>query len=245
MRKALLLLVVLATFVAGCENKYKDPDPQAMGYDYYPIEIGDFRVYDVTDIRFRDNRGDTTRFQMRERVDTSFIDQTGQLVYKVVRSIRPNDRSAWLDDSVMVVAKTERMVLLTKDNTKYVKLVFPVKEGTEWVGDIYNTRVVTPGSGSKVRNDKEVYTYYHVGQPYQVIDQNYPKTVTVWQSSPDSFNTKVDERFEVYNEGIGLLHRVFKRLIFEDCSTENCDDVAQVIESGHEREEILLSHGKL
>lgn len=242
MRKALLLLVVLAAFVAGCENKYKDPNPEAMGYDYYPIEVGDFRVYAVTDIRFRDNIGDTTRFQLRERVDTSFHDQTGQLVYKVIRSIRPNDRSTWLDDSVLTVVKNANMVVLTKDNTKYIKLVFPVKEGVEWIGDLYNSRVAADNRVKK-RDEKEVYTYTEVGQPYTIGDYAFPKTAKVIQNDSGTLGIGIDERFEVYNEGIGLVHRLFNRVTFKSCDTENCGDV--VIDNGQERHEILIDYGKL
>lgn len=245
MRKALLLLVVLAAFITGCENKYKDPDPQVMGYDYYPLEVGQYRVYDVKEKRyFGDDRSSTLQFQVRERVDTSFNDQTGQLVYKIIRSTRSNATSAWLDDSVMTVAKSSSMVMLTKDNTKYVKLVFPVKEGGEWVGDLYNVRQVAEGSGGKIRSNKEVYTYTNVGVNYEVGGQNYPVTATVVQNFY-SVSTRLDDRFEVYAEGTGLVHRVFRRIDYESCTGgSGCNDGFKIT-GGHEREEILIEHGKL
>lgn len=244
MRRALLLLVVLAVFVAGCESKYKDPDPQAMGYDYYPLEVGNYRVYDVKETKYFTDGPSTNQFQMRERVDTSFQDQTGQLVYKVVRSIRSSATAAWLDDSVMTVAKSPTMVMLTKDNTKFVKLVFPVKERGEWIGDLYNARQVIEGSGSKVRNNKEVYTYEKVGASYELAGFTYPNTATVVQNF-HSIDTKLDDRFEIYAEGIGLVHRVSKRIDYVSCSSgANCNDGFE-INGGHERYEVLIDHGKL
>ena len=245
MRKALLLLVVLAGFLTACENKYKDPDPVVMGYDYYPLEVGDYRVYDVMDIRFQFNNGDTTRFQIRERVDTSFHDQTGQLVYKIVRSIRDNTNRPWIDDSVMVVAKTERMVMLTKDNTKYVKMVFPVMEDGEWVADMFNTNTAAPGVSSKIRDGKEVYTYQKVGLPFQLKELNFDNTVTVIQNSPDIFNTRVDERNEIYAKGFGLIYRIFNRVVLSPCFPDYCPDGENYKLDGHERHEILIEHGKL
>jgi hypothetical protein len=238
MRKALLLLVVLAGFVAGCESKYKDPDPKAMGYDYYPLEIGDYRVYNVTDTRYSSNVGTTTRFQLRERVDTSFIDQTGQLVYKVVRSRRPNEQVAWLDDSVMVVAKTSSMVLLTKDNTKYVKMVFPVKQGTRWQADVFNNR--------SVDNSKEYATYTDLNTPFEYNDRVFQSTVTVIQGSPFD-NVQLDDRKEVYAENIGLVYRLFNRAVYCEgsSSSSSCQLGVSWKESGHERHEVLIDHGKL
>lgn len=244
MRKALLLLVVLSAFVAGCESKYKDPDPQAMGYDYYPLEIGQYRVYNVEETFYFGEIPSRLNYQLRERVDTSFIDQTGQEVYKIVRSKRPDANAAWLDDSVMTVVKTSTMVLLTKDNTKYVKLVFPVKNGLEFVGDLYNSWQVAGGSVNKIRNNKEVYTFESVGESYLLNDQNYPVTAKVLQNFR-SLGTIHDDRFEVYAEGIGLVHRVSDRLNYEDCQGGvGCVDGFK-IKNGHEREEILIEHGKL
>ncbi|MDO6392159.1 hypothetical protein Q4E40_18635 [Pontibacter sp. BT731] len=244
MRRALLLLVVLSAFVAGCESKYKDPDPVAMGYDYYPLEIGQYRVYNVEETIYFGDEPSKLNYQLRERVDTSFIDQTGQLVYKIIRSKRPTATASWLDDSVMTVAKSTTMVMLTKNNTKYVKLVFPVKNGMEFVGDLYNTWQVAEGSVNKIRNNKEVYTFQSVGENYVLNDQNYPVTATVLQNFR-SLGTVHDDRFEVYAEGIGLVHRVSDRLNYKDCQGgAGCVDGFK-IDSGHEREEILIEHGKL
>ncbi|PKV75643.1 hypothetical protein [Pontibacter ramchanderi] len=244
MRRALLLLVVLSAFVAGCESKYKDPDPQAMGYDYYPLEIGQYRVYNVKETRYFEGTPSRLNYQLRERVDTSFVDQTGQLVYKIIRSKRPDANADWLDDSVMTVAKSPTMVMLTKDNTKYVKLVFPVKTGLEFVGDLYNTRQVTDGAGSKIRDNKEVYTYQAVGESYEVSGQTYPVTATVVHNFR-SVSTIYDNRFEVYAEGIGLVYRVWDRVNYVSCQGgPGCVDDFK-IDHGHEREETLIEHGKL
>jgi hypothetical protein len=237
MKKALLLLVLLAGFMTGCEDKYKDPDPQAMGYGYYPIEIGDYRIYNVTDIKFRHDVGDTSRFQLQERVDTSFYDQTNTLSYKIVRSIRPNENSTWVDDSVMVVTKSETNLLLMKDNTKYVKLVFPVKDGKNWAGDAFNVHV----NGS---DEKERYTFAHVGQPYEVNGQLFNNTATVIQGTPTKNLVQLDDRKEVYAEGVGLVYRLMNRIIYcNDTGTAECDFGVDYKLQGHERHEELVSYG--
>lgn len=244
MRRALLLLVVLSAFVAGCESKYKDPDPQAMGYDYYPLEIGQYRVYNVTDIRFSSNIGDTTRFQLRERVDTSFHDQTGQLVYKVIRSIRPNYRAEWLDDSVIIVNKTERMVLISKDNTKYVKMVFPVSGNKKWEMDAYNSKVVVD-SVAKLYVIKQQYIYENIDQPFAVNGVEFSNTVTVKPVVPDIVG-RLDDRREIYSRNIGLVYRIYNKVTYCELANRNdCPKYEDWRDVGHEREEILIEHGKL
>ncbi|WP_161887811.1 hypothetical protein [Pontibacter russatus] len=237
MRKVLLLLVVLAGFVSGCEEKY--PDPKAMGYAYYPLEIGAYRIYEVTDIKFRDNVGDTLHFQLQERVDTSFYDQTNTLSYKVVRSTRPDENSAWVEDSVMVVWQVENSLLLTKDNSTFVKLVFPVSNGKTWAGDAFNTRAVNKG-------EKETYAYTQVGEPYEVNGQVFPITATVIQGTPVKNLVYLDNRKEVYAEGVGRVYRLFNRVVYcNQTSGSVCEFGADYKLDGHERHEELISYGKM
>ncbi|WP_299760491.1 hypothetical protein [uncultured Pontibacter sp.] len=252
MRRALLLLVVLAGLVAACEDKYKDPDPKAMGYDYYPLEVGDYRIYNVTDIRFQSDIGDTNRFQMRERVDTTFYDQTNTLNYKIIRSVRANENQNWLDDSVMVVSKSDVNVVLTKNNTRYVKMVFPVKNGFSWLGDAYNANKETsyaPDPTTNRRADyyltKESYTYQEVGQPMTLNGTTFDNTLTVVHGSPIETWIGYDDRKEIYAEGVGMVYRLFTRIVY--CNAQDREDCEYGIGyklHGHERHEELISYGK-
>ncbi len=237
MRKALLLLVVLAGLVAGCEEKYKAPGPQDMGYGYFPLEIGAYRIYNVTDIKFRSNVGDTARFQMQERIDTSFYDQTNALSYRIVRSVRPDENSTWADDSVMVVKMSDNSLLLTKDNTTFVKLIFPVKNGKSWAGDAFNTHVIN-------KSEKEPLTYTNVGEPYKVNDQSFPNTITVIQGNPVKNFVYQDDRKEVYAEGVGRVYRLFNRVVYcNQTSGSDCEFGVDYKLDGHERHEELISYG--
>jgi hypothetical protein len=243
MRRALLLLVVLAGLVAACEDKYKDPDPKVMGYDYYPLEVGDWRVYDVMDIRYMSDVGDTTYFQLRERVDTTFYDQTNTLNFKIIRSVRANENTPWVDDSVMVVSMSDTDVILTRNNTKFVKMVFPVKEGKEWSGDAYNTYVNLTHEHDAF-GYKEPYTYEKVGNAFELNGETFPNTVTVIQGYPTNSAILQDDRSEVYAEGVGMIYRKFKRIIYTACAEDDCENGEEYKIHGHERHEKLISHGK-
>ncbi|PRY15558.1 hypothetical protein CLV24_102180 [Pontibacter ummariensis] len=236
MRKALLLLVVWAGIAAGCDSKEEEYVPQSMGYDYYPLAVGDYRIYDVTDIKFQHNVGDTTRYQLKERVDMTFYDQTNTLNYKIRRSVRPDANSRWKDDSVLVVSKTDLMVLLTQDNTTYVKLVFPVKEGKAWEGDAYNNRTVG--------NVKERYSYSSVGESFFVNGVTYDTTVTVVQGQPTDDMNRLDDRQEVYAKGVGLVYRLLNRVAFSPCTPDQCEFGENFKLDGRERHERLVSYGK-
>ncbi|MFT2007621.1 hypothetical protein ACMA1I_03015 [Pontibacter sp. 13R65] len=241
MKKTLFLFAVAAGLSTACTEKFVEPDPTAIGLDYYPVKVGDFRIYNVTDIRFRNNIGDTTRFQLRERVDTSFYDQTNTLTFKIVRSVRANNTMAWQDDSVMVVTKSDKFVTETKDNTKRVKMVFPVRSGKEWRADAFNANL-------DENRSKEMYSFQEVGAPATVGGASYNQTVTVIHGTPADNLVQLDDRKEVYANNVGMVYRLFKKVTYCNDSESKTCPFRRPPEPpyklyGHEREETLQTYG--
>lgn len=241
MRKALLFCFLLTMAgVFGCETKYVEHDPETLGLDYLPVQIGDYKVYKVVDIRYQNNNAKKDSFEMREVVDTSFYDQTNTLNYKIVRSIKRFDQSEWVEDSVMTLSKSDKFALLTKDNTKYVKLVFPVQENKIWLGDAFNNRVVHDLETDPYKR-KEPYTYKAVGEPYTINGTTYPTTLTVIQGNPKDNIVQLDDRKEVYAKGIGRVYRLFNRVVY--CNDSSCPQGIGYKMNGHERHETLIEYG--
>ncbi|RAU83334.1 hypothetical protein [Pontibacter arcticus] len=241
MRKLFLFLVLLVAF--GCKDKNEEVVPMDNGYAYYPLEVGQYRIYSITNTFYRNNIPETSRFQMREVVADSFQDQTNTLAYKIVRSIRTNENSDWVNDSVMVVTKSDSRVILTKDNTKYIKLIFPVNNNVTWIGDAYNTHIINEDPFPK---NKEPYTYSNVGEQFTIEGHTFENTATVVQGKPAYNNVvKYDDRKEVYAKGIGRVYRLFNRIVYCNDSQGNaCPYNERYKLNGHERHEILIAHGK-
>lgn len=251
MIKNLLGWVFLLVVLAGCTESAA-PDPAKMGYRYYPIEVGDYRIYFVTNIRTQFDKGDTTRFFLREVVKSSFVDQTNTLNYRIERSLRPSNRSQWVADSVFVVTKSLTNVILTKDNTKRVKLVFPVKEDKTWAGDAYNNNGYFDPEEQTITH--EPYSYEKVNQSFVFNDKHFiynntalqlDSTATVIQGEPRDDKIMSDHRKEVYAAGIGMVYRLFSRAVYAPCSDDACEFGEGYVLNGHERHEVLIEHGKL
>lgn len=240
MRKALLFCFLLTVAgLSGCETNYVEHD-QDLGLDYMPLQIGDYKIYKVVDIRYQNNIATKDSFEMREVVDTTFYDQTNALNYKIVRSIKRYNQQEWVDDSVMTVVKTDKFAMLTKDNTKYVKLVFPVEEGKMWLGDAFNDHVINDLETDPYER-KEPYTYTAVGEPFEINGTVYPTTLTVVQGRPTDSVIQLDERKEVYAKGIGKVYRLFNRVVY--CNNTSCPQDTKYKLNGHERHETLIAYG--
>jgi hypothetical protein len=213
-----------------------------MGLDYYPVAVGDFRIYNVVDSIYQNNRGTATRFQFRERVVETFTDAAGEEAYRVVRSRRALPTNAWSDDSVMIIKTTPNTLLLTRSNRRTVELVFPVRAGRKWNANAFN-------SGDTITAEKRGYN--RVGQPFEAPatvaqPQRYDQTATTADTTAyDLFNVNIQR--QVYARGVGPVYRWRRRYVY-GCppgSPADCSLVPGYIVGGNARVETLVESGKL
>jgi len=87
MRK-LSLYILLLLFVFSCSKT--DEDVPDLGYDYFPLETGNYIIYTVTEIKYDDfiDSVITNTFLLKERVGSSFIDNEGRTVFKLNRYVK-------------------------------------------------------------------------------------------------------------------------------------------------------------
>lgn len=213
MSKNLIILLVLACGLWQCTEVTELRDE--LDREYYPVQVGNYWVYDVSETTFSnqfvEDARDSVTYQVRERIDTVFRDQTGELTYQLIRSRRSDASQPWGNDSIVTINKSNLDLRYTRDNLKTVRLVFPVKENKTWNGNAFNFR------------DPEEYAYTQVGQPFTLGDTTYQQTLRVVQDFNDNL-VELDDRHEVFALGVGM---VYKRVIdFIYCTGEsgvNCE----------------------
>ncbi|TGD80352.1 hypothetical protein [Hymenobacter wooponensis] len=250
--KALPIFLLGTLALAGCKNETEAVPDQSQ--EYYPLEVGSYRIYDVVDSTFNANVAKVERFQFREEVATEqTADATGRLVYRVVRSRRATPANAWKVDSVITVSASQRNVMELRNNTRRVELVFPVNEGKQWDSNAFNTLSEEDlDSVAKANRNYEVLNraYSHVGEPFTIVSSgktySYPNTVTTMNDLSNS-RTGVNAYYytvlrNVYAQGVGPVYRARRRFIY--CQTGNCVPNPAYIYLGQSRSEVLVDSGK-
>lgn len=223
-----VMVLVIGLVIVGC-NKSKDVGPSTLGYDFYPIEVGAYRIYDVEEINYLIIGFDTANYQLKESIFDSLV-SGDQITYLLRREVRENEQAAWVSDSLWTVTRRDNNLSVVENNVPFIKLTFPVKAGKEWDGNSLNSRVAN--------------SYLYAGLTEPIIDSlSTDDHIRVIIDDIEENVTGVDLKSEVYARGIGLVEKDFltqKRCTASDCGEDLGEVIAgrslkqHLIEVGHE-----------
>lgn len=224
--KWFVVLLVLFGSLFSCDES-REIKPSTLGYDFYPVEIGQYRVYDVEEIRYLVTGFDTTAYQLRETIFDSIVtfDQT---TYLIRRDVRDNSTEEWESDSIWTVAPTELYVAISENSIPFIKLTFPVRAGADWDGNSLNAL------------NSQVYYYQNLEASIaDSLDLNDQIRVVI-EDIPEN-TTGVNLKSEVYVRNIGLVEKDY--LNQTRCTASNCGaDLGEVI-GGRALKQTLIDYG--
>lgn len=197
--KQALSSLLIVSFLLFQSCKEESGVPAKFYYNYFPVEVGSWVEYDVTHIVLDEVSGvyDTTRYQLQELIESSFIDNQGRPSLRIERYWRDTDTDPWTIKDVWYSTRTSTKAEKIEEDYRYLKLIFPVKENEDWNGNVYNTK------------DAEEYEYEYVHEPDVFGSLNFDSTAKVLQRFEYNF-VEEDEAYEKYATGVGLIEKFDK-----------------------------------
>ena len=224
--KELFFIVLTLIFFSGilysCKrDKGIAPD---LGYNYYPTAIGWFIEYEIDSIAYNDftNKIDTTHYYLREIIESEFENAAEMPSFRIERYKRNNLNENWTISDVWFGIKSNTHIIRVEENIRFVKLIFPIKNGLRWNGNNFNSL------------GEQNYEYLNKDEPFKVNDLTFDSTVVVKQF--ENINLIEKQEFkEVYARNIGL---IYKEKI--DLKTE----INGTIKSGYRLYQKITSYGK-
>jgi len=236
---AVLAILASAALLDGCRSESVTPNPVA---DYYPLVVGTYRAYAVSDTTWSKGVATATNYQLREAITQQYADAAGQPAYRILRARRANSAAAWADDSVFVVQPLSQSVTLTRANVRSIELIYPLVANKKWYKYAFTT----------LRDDSIRSFGPTVGQAFTTpgaVPKTFDMTATVRDRWPESSNDGLYKRrgaLQVFAQGVGSVLR--RRYYYETFITLN--NQAQqltpgVIQQGSSRLEVLIDSGKL
>ncbi|SHK45654.1 hypothetical protein SAMN04488028_10566 [Reichenbachiella agariperforans] len=223
----LLLISLVACF--GCTSEL-ETDFSRLGVQYFPMEVGAYRIYDVHDTNYYLIGPEEENYQLKEEVVDSTIISDTEVRYQLHRSKRADETAVWKLDSVWTTSINTTRVVAVENNVSFVKLVFPIEENLSWDGNSYNNR------------QSEFYQYGESQIDTVLAEQAFTNVVQVIQSNQgiDPLIGR-DDRLEYYAPEVGLIIKYHAKWAYDqEDGIVNTDKIV----AGRQLEQTLITYGK-
>ncbi len=197
------IFFIVSSALFSC--KKEKPEETDLGYSYFPEQVGSFVVYDVDSLFYNDftNRVDTFKFQLKEKIQSVFLDNENRTTLRVERYVKkydatkPYSQIPWKLRNVWASNLTKTTAERVEENIRYVKLIFPVSTSQLWNGNAQN--VLAPWD----------YSYAFIDQVRTIGNIKLESVLQVNQRDEQNLIFK-KYYVERYAKNIGL---VYKRVI--------------------------------
>jgi len=201
MMRFLSIIFFLVVFLS-CKKDNSVPEKIDLGYDYFPIKIGQSLIYDVDSVAYLQPSGDTIieKFRIKESIESLYKDNQNRDTYKLVRYKKKYqvgvsyDQMDWILQDVWSVNLTTKTVEINEENQRFIKLIFPVEKNSTWNGNAQNSI------------GEWEYKYTDVHQPLSLNGLQYDSTLTVTQYK-ESTAIYYKNYTEQYAKGVGMIYK--------------------------------------
>ncbi len=217
------LLAGLVLLLACAKQETEDID-LLFAYEYFPLEIGQERVYQLDSIIFDPIPGgigvDTFSWQLRERIVDTLRSSSGTLRYLIERAERANDTLPWVTQAIWTASRTQTQAFRTEDNLRFVKMNFPLREGDSWDANIFidkDLKVEIAGEQVEIFKGWES-EILNLSENVELEGQNFENVLSIQIADNENL---IEYRYglEQYAADIGL---IYKELWVLDTQCEFC-----------------------
>lgn len=246
-----LVIFSFSLFFLSCKDKstFEEVDID-LGMDYYPLVIGKYISYKldsvVYDVTGTGSIAINSSIFLKEEVVDSLRDNEGRLSYRIERSVKQNLSDPWVIKDVWITTQTETRVERVEENLRFIKMTFPISQGTVWDGNLFiDSELIIPIAGESIEIYKNwSYEFDKVGQPEMISDFNFDEVTTVFQSNNENL---IELRFsqEKYAKGIGLVYKEMQ-ILDRQCGGDisNCDGLTweETADKGFVLRQTIIDH---
>ncbi|MCY7410871.1 MAG: hypothetical protein LH473_11400 [Chitinophagales bacterium] len=208
-------------FITGIFSSCKknSEEPIAIDKSYFPLQSGKYIIYDVDSIGYSDFFDSTfvSKYQIKEEIDSAFIDNEGNAAYRIYRSRRNTDTDSWVITDVWSANLTDYTAEKVEENLRFIKQYFPIQINRQWYG---NAKIQTTGSLSFLDGWKYEYTEIHA--PLTINSLYFDSTITVTQHNEVNFIAQ-KIYIEKYAKNVGLIYK------FEDSLSIQQDTSGRIV----------------
>lgn len=194
--KNITIVLLLISSFSSCNKDDNQSFKTFTGKTYFPLRSNNYIIYQMTEIYIDKATAmyDTIHYQIKEIIDTSFIDNSGQKAFRVERYKRADSTQNWIIKDVWVAKVTDYNAQKVEENLRYIKISFPAKQGQTWDGNVYNDL------------DEQDYQITDINIAETINDLSFDSVLTVEQKSEESLISKIYQ-VEKFANHVGLIYK--------------------------------------
>ena len=193
------------------ESTFEDPIIDET-QQYFPIGLGKSITYQVDSIIYDPTENsvvvDTSRVYIREVMVDTFRDEVGALIYRVERYQAFDSNFDWEIKDVWSASISTTRAERFEENLKFVKMVFPVKDGDIWDGNVFiDETAIFSVAGESIEIFKSwFYEVISTDEPEEIGGFSFDNVTTISQADEENL---IERRYSVekYAKGVGLVYR--------------------------------------
>ncbi len=200
----------LLVIIASCKKEKEEP--VNFNYEYAPQTIGHYCIYDVMEITHDDatNIHDTITYKLKEKIESSFIDDQGRPSLRLEQSKLDTATGNWNITDIWTSTRVTSRYEKFEEDERFIRLAFPVKQDATWDGNAYN------------QIGKWDYKYTDVDVPRVYNGLNFSQTARVLQMDEFNFVQK-QLAYEVYAKNVGLVYKYYKYFTIDSFDSTKAD----------------------
>jgi hypothetical protein len=214
--KYILAIIILSSMVA-CSSKNTAIDVN-IGKDYFPLQVGKYIEYKYDSTIYDDFVGKvyTNKYFVKDMVDSSFTDLTGNTVFEIMRYIRPITDSTYEPLFVYTAGIVGNQMQVNELNLRFIKMVYPATFSGVWNG---NTFINTSNTDNSWLFGWR-YKYADFGKPHTPDSaKTFTNTLTINQIEFSDGDTSATNNVygsytsakEIYAKNVGMVYKKFLR----------------------------------
>jgi hypothetical protein len=205
--------------------------------NYFPLQFGKYVTYAVDSTYFTGSNCSQleVKSQMKYSITDTFRDSKSRLSYIMDIFTRPYDGGIWQASGVIYVTPVADSIFYTQDQTQYLKLIFPIANGTTWMGNKY--AVIQNPTFSYLAGWNYVYQNYNY--PYNNGLLNFNNTVTVLEDDESQNYPNIDSQVsanrtyakEVYAYNVGMIYKEWTHWTYKPDSAQCVDGYTVIMKA--------------
>ncbi len=227
--KKFTFLIVFALFASfmffGCVKNEDTTLKIDNAYEYFPIKVGKYKVFQVDSIVYDTLPGgkavkiDSIRFFQKEVIVDTFVNQIGGTVFRIERFERRKSTEPWLLKDVLSCERNSKQAIRSDQGLRLLKMPFPLRKRQTWKSTVYVDEfmlVKVAGQYVELFKNWDSFTA-SLNVPETINGKKYGNVATI-KHADDENKLELRKVTEKYVRDTGL---VFNEMLILDTQSTN------------------------